>query len=157
MSKPIKSAAAVLVSAPVERAFAAALGFDAPSIVRPQGLLPGVRSVEGTTGAWNAPGETRRLTLTDGSMVEETLLDVRADSYRYRVAGFTGPFRFLVREAKGEFAVAPAPGGANLTWTYEFQPTSSLAAPIVSFIADVLWAPWMSAALGRLKAAIEAA
>lgn len=151
----IESQSSIFIKAPVEKAFAFALGFDVPSIVHKHGPLPGVKSVSGTTGAWSNAGQKRKLTLTDGSGVEETLLDVGPNSYKYRVAGLTGPFKFLVKEMNASFEVEPRKDGSMLTWTYAFTPTSPLAGPILSFIADSLWPQWMDAALERMKNALE--
>lgn len=156
MPDPVVSNSSIFIKAPVEKTFAMALGFDAPAIVRPKGLLPGVKSVAGTIGAWSKAGETRSLSLTDGSSVEETLIEVGPASYKYRVANFSGPFKYLVKEANASFAVEPRQNGSALTWSYEFTPISAMAAPIVSFIASSLWPGWMDAALERLKEAIEA-
>ncbi|NWG93073.1 MAG: SRPBCC family protein [Parvularculaceae bacterium] len=152
----IETQSSIFVRAPVEKAFAFALGFDAPSIVRKRGPLPGVKSVSGTTGAWSSAGQKRKLTLTDGSGVEETLIEVGPSSYKYRVGALTGPFKFLVKEMNASFEVEPRKDGSMLTWTYAFTPASPLAAPVVSFIADALWPQWMDAALERMKDALEA-
>lgn len=152
----IESQSSVFIKAPVETTFAFALGFDVPAIVQKQGLLPGVRAVSGTTGAWSSAGQKRSLTLSDGSGVEETLIEVGTSSYKYRVGALTGPFKFLVKEMNASFEVEPRKDGSMLTWTYAFTPTSPLAGPIVSFIADALWPQWMDAALERMKDALEA-
>lgn len=155
MPNPVVSDSSIFIKAPVEKTFAMALGFDAPAIVRPKGLLPGVKSVAGTIGAWSKVGETRRLSLTDGSSVEETLVEIGPSSYKYRVGEFSGPFKYLVKEANASFAVEQRQNGSALTWSYKFTPTSAMAAAVVSFIASSLWTGWMDAALERLKAAIE--
>ncbi len=155
MPDPIVSDSSIFIKAPVDKTFALALGFDVPAIIKRQGLLPGVKSVAGTAGAWSQAGQKRILTLTDGSNVEETLIEVAPSSYKYRVANFSGPFKFLVKEANAAFAAEPRQNGSTLIWTYEFTPTSALAAPIVSVIASSLWTGWMDAALERLKDVLE--
>jgi hypothetical protein len=156
MPEPIVAAASIFVNASPEITLGKALGFDVPSVVQKRGLLPGVRSVSGATGAWAKAGEKRQLTLTDGSRVEETLVEISPAGYAYRVTNFTGPFKFLVKEANASFAVEPRRDGAMLTWTYEFLPSSAIASPIISFLVDTGWNDWMDAALERLKDAIEA-
>jgi hypothetical protein len=157
MPEPITTTASIFVRRAPEKVLERAMDFDAPSVVRKRGLLPGVRSVSGATGAWTNVGQKRQLVLTDGSRVEETLVDITPSSYAYRVADFTGPIRLLVREAKASFAVEPRRDGSMLTWTYEFKPKSALAAPIISFLVDTAYNAWMDAGLERLKDAIEAA
>jgi hypothetical protein len=157
MQKPVAAAASIAVSADPAKVRAAALALDPVKIVQPKGLLPGVRSVAGVTAPWSAPGQTRTLTLTDGSTLAETLVAIEEDGYRYRGSDYSGPFRFLVKEANARFAVAPRGDGATLTWTYEFTPKGGLAAAILSFLVDSQWNAFMDAALARLKADIERA
>jgi hypothetical protein len=156
MTSPVVSDSSIFINAPVEKTFAAALGLDAPAIIRPHRILPGVKAVAGDAAGWAKAGDRRRLTLTNGSNVEETLTEVGSTSYKYRVTGFSGPFGFLVKEANAAFEVAPRKTGSMLSWTYEFTPASPLAAPFVDMIASSLWTEWMDAALDRLKEAIEA-
>ncbi len=157
MQKPIAAIASITVAAAPAATLAAALAIDPVSIVLARGILPGVRSIQGQTGPWSSPGQTRTLTLTDGSTVEETLVALHADGYRYRIAKFSGPFRFLVTEANARFDVAAHTGGSALTWTYAFDPKGALAAAILSFLVDSQWNGFMDAALARLKPTIERA
>jgi hypothetical protein len=144
------------VSAPSGRAFEALCRFDAVSIIKKHGVLPGVASVAGQTAAWSAPGQQRLLTLTDGASVRETLTDFGAASYDYRVEDFTGPIAGLVAHARGRFEAAPEPGAAaRITWRYEFTPSSAAAAPLLRFFVSALWPGYMRAALRRLKESIE--
>ncbi|MFN3960133.1 MAG: SRPBCC family protein [Parvularculaceae bacterium] len=157
MHKPIAAAASIAVSADPATVRAATLALDPVRIVQAKGFLPGVRSVVGVTAPWSAPGQTRTLTLTDGSTLTETLVAIEEDGYRYRGSDYSGPFRFLVKEANARFAVAPRADGATLSWTYEFTPKSGLAAAILSFLVDSQWNAFMDATLERLKADIERA
>jgi hypothetical protein len=152
----IESQSSIFIKAAVPEAFAFALGFDVPAIVQKRGMLPGVKSLSGATSAWSTAGQKRKLILTDGSTAEETLIEIGPSSYKYRVGGLTGPFKFLVKEMNASFEVEPRKDGSFMTWTYAFTPTSPLAGPIVSFIADALWPQWMDAALERMKDALEA-
>lgn len=157
MQTPIAATATIPVNASPDRTRAAALALDPVRIVRARGLIPGVTAVSGQTGPWSAEGQTRRLTLSDGATAEETLIALEPGGYRYRVANFTGPFRFLVKEANARFEIAPRAEGSMLTWSYEFTPTGGLAAAILSFLVDSQWNAFMDAALERLKSEIERA
>jgi len=157
MPKPIAAAASIAINASPARVFAATLALDPATIVQKKGLIPGVRSVAGQTGAWSAVGQSRKLTLTDGAGAEETLIALEPNGYRYRVAAFTGPFSHIVRDANARFEVAPRGEGSMLTWTYEFTPKGSLSAAILSFLVDSQWNAFMDAALLRLKDEIERA
>jgi hypothetical protein len=157
MQKPIAAAASIAVDAAPATTRAAALALDPVKIVQPRGLIPGVRALAGQTAPWTTAGQTRTLTLSDGSTVVETLAALEADGYRYRVSDFSGPFRFLVKEAHARFAVAPRGEGSTLTWTYAFTPKGGLAAAILSFLVDSQWNGFMDATLRRLKDDIERA
>lgn len=155
MQEPIKAAASIAIAADPAKTRAAALALDPAKIVRKRGLIPGVRAVAGRTAAWSETGQTRTLTLSDGSTAVEKLVALDPDGYRYRITDFSGPFRFIVKEANARFAVAPRGDGSMLTWTYEFTPKGSLAAAILSFLVDSQWNGFMDAALQRLKEDIE--
>ncbi len=144
------------INAGPDKVFAAALSFDAPSIVKKHGALPGVAAVAGQTAAWSAPGQQRTLTLTDGTSVRETLVLLDRSSYDYRVEEFTGPIAALIERATGQFEAAPDGAGSLLSWRYEFVAASPAAAPLLRFMVSALWPGYMRAALKRLKVVIEA-
>jgi hypothetical protein len=155
MPKPVATSVWVPVAASVEETIARARDFYAPAIIRPLGPIPGVAIVSGAS-AWSTPGDTRQLTLTDRSKVEETLTELTETSYSYRVAKFTSLFRFLVLDANAKFEAAPGLAGAVLTWTYAFRPNSWTAAYIVGRMTRGPYTRFMQAAIERLKAHIEA-
>ncbi|MDZ7628734.1 MAG: SRPBCC family protein [Parvularculaceae bacterium] len=155
MSNSIAATASIVVNASQDKTRAAALALDPVSIVRARGLIPGVKSISGHTGAWSAEGQTRKLSLSDGATAEEMLVALTPNGYRYRIANFTGPFRLLVREAKAQFEVTPRAEGSLLTWSYAFTAKGGLAAAILSFLVDSQWNAFMDAALERLKTEIE--
>lgn len=157
MQGPIAAAASIVVNASPARTFAAALAMDPAKLVAKRGLIPGVKAISGQTGAWSAPGQTRQLTLTNGSRAEETLIALDPAGYRYRIAKFTGLFSHIVKEAHARFDVTPRGDGSVLAWTYEFQPKGALSAAILSFLVDSQWNAFMDATLERLKDTIERA
>jgi hypothetical protein len=151
MPGPIAATASIAVNAPPAKTLAAALALDPAKIVRPRGLVPGVKAVAGQIGAWSAPGQARTLTLSDGATIEETLTALEPCGYRYRIANFTGLFSRLVRHANARFEIVPRGAGSVLSWTYEFQPRGAISAAILSFLVDSQWNAFMDAALLRLK------
>ena len=157
MPEPIQAVASISVAADQAKTRAAALALDPVKIVHAKGLIPGVRSLAGQTGPWSAAGQSRTLTLTDGSTAAETLIALEPDGYRYRISDFTGLFKLIVKEANARFSVAPRGDASILTWTYEFVPKGGLAAAILSFLVDSQWNGFMDAALERLKDEIERA
>lgn len=159
MGTPITTATALTIKAPIERVFAAACGFDIPAVLKRHGMIPGVLKVDGHRGAWQAAGQKRLLTLSDGSSVREELISFSPNhSYAYRVTGFTGPFAALVSEGRGEWNFSATGRDTTLVdWTYSFKPKSWAARPAVWFIVKVLWPGYIRAALRRLKEEIEKA
>lgn len=158
MPNPAEVSVAIEIDAPAAETFALAAGARLPDFVRPLGLLPGVARVEGASD-WRTPGEKRRLTLTDGSSLNEELTGLdRNRRFAYRATAFTGPFGALVAEGNGEWRFeAVAPQRTRLVWTYAFTPKSAFSAPLVSAIASILWPRYMRATLERLKATAERA
>jgi len=135
--------------------FALATGARLTEFVKANGPLPGVAGIEGAAD-WSAPGETRRLTLTDGSsFCEELTAIAHNQSFSYRATGFTGPFGALVGEGRGVWSFSATPTGATVTWNYAFTPKGALAAPIVAVIAKLFWPGYMRAALERLRTEVE--
>lgn len=159
MPGPISTTVMITIAAPPRKVFNAARGLDIPSTMRAHGPLPGVKTVEGFTGPYSAPGEVRRMTLTDGSSVREELTAFAPDkSYAYRLDGFTGAFASLVERGEAEWRFAHStPGETRIEWTYAFTPKSTAAVPAVWLIVKALWPGYMRAALKRLKAEIEKA
>lgn len=154
----ISHAEAIIAAASPARAFAAAAGCDAPAIFKAQGALPGVAKTEGHEAPWSAPGETRRLTLTDGSSLLEELAAFAPDrEFAYRASGYGGPFGALVAEGRGRWRFEEiSPSETRIEWRYSFAPSSVFAAPLVWFIVKLLWPGYMRSALARLKAEAEA-
>jgi hypothetical protein len=155
MLEPIQAVASISIAADKAKTCAAALALDPVKIVRAKGLIPGVKSLAGQLGPWSEAGQTRRLTLTDGSTAVETLMALEPDGYSYRISELTGPFRLIVKEANARFSVSARGDVSILTWTYEFMPKGGVAAAALSFLVDSQWNGFMDAALERLKDDIE--
>ena len=154
---PVSVSESIEIAAPANEVFALAAGARLPDFIKPNGPLPGVAGV--SAGAWATQGDKRKLTLTDGSSLNEELTSIARDkSFSYRATGFTGPFALLVAEGRGTWTFAPAgPSAVKVTWDYAFAPKGALAAPFVSLIANALWPGYMRAALRTLKTEAEKA
>src|SRR5690606_6328734 len=95
--------------APAKRAYQLVTGGDPVRFYPRSGPLPGVGRGEDASGAWDAPGQSRKLVLSDGGTVVERLTEVDAPRvFRYRLTDFTGSFAALVAyaEADWDFVVA---------------------------------------------------
>ena len=107
-------------------------------------VIPAVVAVTDQSGAWDAPGQTRTLHLSDGSTVVETTTDVeRPGFFAYELTDFTKVFGPLVDHARAEWRFDPADGGTRITWTYTFfgRPGRGW---IVGLIVRAAWAAYMA-------------
>jgi len=107
-------------------------------------VIPAVVAVTDQSGAWDAPGQTRTLHLSDGSTVVETTTDVeRPGFFAYELTDFTKVFGPLVDHARAEWRFDPVDGGTRITWTYTFfgRPGRGW---IVGLIVRAAWAAYMA-------------
>ncbi|MEZ5190019.1 MAG: SRPBCC family protein [Schumannella sp.] len=140
--------------APAKRAFEFVTGADPVRYYPKFGPLPAVVRVEEVTGAWDAPGQSRKLILSDGGTVVERLTEVDAPrSFRYRLTDFTGSFSALVAYAEADWDFVLAPEGTRIRWRYTFhaQPKRGW---IVRLIVRLFWARYMRRVLAGLLADI---
>ena len=78
-----------------------------PAIFTGYGPLPAVRATRERSGDWATVGETRVVEFADGSTTREQLTAHAEPGYfAYRVHAFTGPLRWLVRDAVGEWQLS---------------------------------------------------
>jgi len=114
------------------------------------GPIPATVKVEDQTGAWDAPGQSRKLTLSDGGTFIERL-EVVDDPRRfaYRLTDFTGFFGNLVAFAEAEWDFDAAIEGTRVRWTYTFhaQPKRGW---IVRLIVVLFWRRYMKRVLPGL-------
>lgn len=148
----------VLAQADVARAFDRIVPIDLASIFTGFGPLPAVTGTSGQTGAWDAPGRTRTVLLSDGSSVQERLIRCeRPCHFVYVVHGFTGMLGRLASSASGEWWFRrEGPERTRIAWRYTFHPASVLAIPILWLITNGLWCLYMRRALRRSRRAAEA-
>jgi hypothetical protein len=122
-------------------------------VLGPLGPIPGISRIEMAGGEALAPGARRNVFMTDGSVVPEEILDHSPPTrHRYRwLEPPKPPFSWLVRSGEGDWVFSPAGEGTDLEWTYSFELTSALAAPLAAGVL-LLFRRWMANGLERLRA-----
>ena len=114
------------------------------------GPLPAVVEVRDQTGAWDAPGQSRTLVLSDGgSVVEHTRIVDRPGFFAYELTDFQKLFKLLVDHARAEWTFTEVEGGTLVSWSYEFfsRPRWGWA---VRLIVARAWEPYMRQVLPEI-------
>ena len=158
-ARPIVIAKHVLIDAPPLDVYKSATSIDPTVFIRPTKVLPGVASFTGAP-EWRNIGDRRRLTLTDGSNIQETLTDITPGAaFAYDVTGFQGPLGKLLVGAKGQWRVAADNDDqtTRLEWEYVFLPANPISRVLLNAITRRLWPAYMTGALQRLKETVEQA
>jgi hypothetical protein len=142
---------------PREQAFSGIIPIDLSSIFTGFGPLPAVTGVTDQVGGWDAVGQTRSVTLSDGSSAKEEITGYKHPQYfSYTVSGFTGVLRFITTSANGEWWFEPVPEAKTLVkWRYAYHPCNVVTTPLLWFIVNVLWRGYMKKALSLSKRQIE--
>lgn len=154
----IETSAEIEVAKPPELVFDFAVACESfPRVLLPLWPVPGITGAEMLDGAEPKPGARRRIQLSDGSSVEEELLAFdRPIRHRYRwTEPPAPPLGWLVRSGEGDWTFTPSSRGTRIRWTYRFEPSSALAAPLALPIVP-LFRRWMSRGLARIRDALEA-
>ncbi|MGB8332670.1 MAG: SRPBCC family protein [Polyangiales bacterium] len=154
----ISTSASVLIPRPREEVFARATdSTNTPETLRPRGPFAGISKVEMLDGQALAKGARRRISMTDGTVLEEVILDYDPPvRHRY---GWTGgakpPFSFLVRSGTGCWDFSEVDGGTRIVWSYTFELTSPLAYPLA---IPVVWLfkGWLQQGLDAIRAELVA-
>jgi hypothetical protein len=119
------------------------------------GLFPPVEEVTGESGEWGTElGQTRRIHLGDGGTTFETLVGLDPPgSYAYSLSEITGPLRLVVDGVRGRFSFAAGPGGTSVTWSWDVEPRSAVATPLV-LVLRRFWHGYAVKALARAEALV---
>ena len=121
------------------------------------GPLPAVVAVRDQSGTWDTVGRSRRLMLSDGGSVIETITDADSPGYfAYELTTFTKLFGVLVSGARAEWRFERIPEGTRIRWTYTFHGLPGRAW-IVKLIVKAWWAPYMRTVLPRIAREIDRA
>ena len=115
-------------------------------------MIPGIKKCEMFEGHALAADSWRRVTLTDGVVLEEVILDYdRPDTHRYRwTGGLKAPNSWLVRSGEGCWDFSDADDGTRIDWSSEFELTSPLAYPF-ALVARVSYMSWMKHGLEAMR------
>jgi len=120
--------------------------------LRKFGPVAGVQSAEFFEGHSLEKGGHRRIRLTDGSELDELILEYAPStlhSYRW-TDGLKGPFAFLVRNGTGTWKFSEVQGGTQIDWGYEFELKSPLAYPLALPIMP-LFRGWLKQSLKSIR------
>lgn len=150
--------AEIEVARPAERVFDFAVACETfTRVLLPLGPLPGVQRAEMLDGAEPKAGARRRILLSDGtSVLEELLAFERPLRHCYRwVEPPRGALALLVRGADGDWRFSTTARGTRIAWSYRFELSSALAAPLALPIVW-LFRSWMKRGLERVREALEA-
>lgn len=129
-----------------------------PTLFYPKfGPLPAVVQVRDQSGTWDTPGRTRRLMLSDGGSVVESITDAKSPGYfAYNLSNFTKLFGVLVSGARAEWSFERIAEGTRITWKYTFSGLPGRAW-IVKLIVKLWWAPYMEKVLPPIAREVERA
>jgi hypothetical protein len=114
------------------------------------GPIPAIVKVDDQTGDWDAVGQSRKLTLSDGGTLVERLKIVDPPRrFAYQLTDFTGFFGNLVAFADAEWDFDANVEGTRIRWTYTFhaQPKRGW---IVRLVVVLWWGRYMKRVLPLL-------
>lgn len=119
------------------------------------GPLPAVVGVEDQSGSWDTVGRTRKLVLSDGGHVIETITDAASPTFfAYELSDFQKLFGKLVKGARAEWRFERVTDGTRISWKYTYFPLPG-AGLIVGAIVKLFWAPYMKKVLPTIVAEVE--
>jgi hypothetical protein len=159
MEHTISVSASARVGVPRAALFDWFIPVELPRILLGYGPVPSIVKTSGQTGAWDVPGSSRMVHLSDGSSAREQVTEcVRPSHFGYRVGEFTGNVRHLATGARGAwtFVEAAAGAGTDVRWTYTFVARSAVARVVLFPVVKVLWRGFMRAAMQRMVELSEA-
>lgn len=114
------------------------------------GPLPATIRVLDQSGPWNTVGQTRRLELSDGGHVTETITDVEPPAFfAYELSDFQKIFKHLVDHARAEWIFTPVNEGTLVHWTYTFFPHKRWGW-LVYLIVRIWWERYMRTVLPEI-------
>lgn len=153
----ISTSASIVIPKPLEEVFDFCCRNETyEQHLRPRLPVAGVQSCELFDGHSLEAGGHRRVTLTDGSVLDEEILDYAPPSlHRYRWSkGLKGPFALLVRSGTGTWTFTAADGGTRVDWSYDFALKSALAYPLALPVMP-LFRGWLKQSLRSIQTALS--
>lgn len=117
-------------------------------------VIPATVAVRDQTGAWDGEGQSRRLILSDGGSVVETLRSVQPPHrFVYELTDFRKVFGVLVDHARAEWVFAEEQGRTRVRWTYTFFAKPGRGG-VVAAIVRLFWGPYMRRVLPGIVAEV---
>lgn len=133
-----------------DRTFAIVTVADPTRFYPKFGPIPAIVKVADQTGAWDAVGQSRSVTLSGGGTFVERLKVVDAPRrFAYQLTDFTGFFGNLVAFADAEWDFDASVEGTRIRWTYTYhaQPKRGW---IVRVIVKLYFGRYMNKVLPQL-------
>ena len=143
MVRASSATAVAMADATPKQAYEISGPLDPAQFYPKSGPLPAVVVVRDQTGPWDVVGHSRRLMLSDGGHVIETITDTDSPTYfAYELSDFQKLFGALVTGARAEWRFEREAEGTSIRWTYTFfgKPGRGW---IVGLIVTLLWGPYM--------------
>jgi hypothetical protein len=153
----ISTSASIVIPRPRPEVFAFACdNATYEQTLRPRGLIAGIDKADMFEGHALAEGSWRRISLTDGSVIDEVILDYDPPvKHRYRwTEGIKPPFSFLVRSGTGCWDFSEVDGGTRIDWSYVFELKSPLAYPALLLIVP-LFRGWLKQGLEAIRSELS--
>ena len=102
------------------------------------GVMPPIARISDQDGVWGGTvGQTRRIHLSDGGALTETLVESdRPARSSYTISDIAGPMRLLVSQAEGRWTFVPSGGSTVVTWAWTLHATNAVTArllPVIGF------------------------
>jgi uncharacterized protein YndB with AHSA1/START domain len=154
----ISTAASTVIPRPREEVFQfACANATFERHLRPRGPIAGIEKAEMFEGQPLAEGSWRRISMTDGSVLEEVILDyVPPSLHRYRwTKGIKPPFSWLVRSGTGRWDFTEVDGGTRIDWGYVFELKSPLFYPLLLLIVPI-FRGWLQRGLDSIRSELVA-
>lgn len=146
--------ATALLPAPPEVAFEAAAALAPTTLLPRRWPMPGCTACAGAA-RWTRRGDERRLRMSDGGELVETLIRIEApQGFCAVVSGFHGWFAGLARDAESQWRFTPEGDATRLVWRIAFRPAEGVPAPILALVVKPLWPGYMRAGLSGFAAAL---
>lgn len=127
---------------------------DTPKVLLTRwGPLAGFAGYELTSGDWTLEGSIRRITLSDGSQMTETIKTLNEPIYYdYELTEFAPLLmKSLFKRAYSQWWFAPRnDGSTHVIWRYSFEPANPLLAPVVWLFVQLIYRWFLAQAASNM-------
>jgi hypothetical protein len=152
----ISTSATIEVSRPREQVFDCACACATyEKLFKARGPIAGIVKAHMIDGASPATGTRRRIELSDGGVIEESVLAWdRPARHTYRwTRGLRGVGKLLVRSGEGDWIFRETAGGTRIEWGYTFELTTPVVYP-AALIMVGQFRRWMEQQLRAIDASL---